>query len=1336
MAENRYQRAGALPDIRLGEPPRCDWLQNIRNAAPLLILLLTSCVCTFLVPALVSTGSARSSSGLVEVPQAQRTTTSLLDRLPITSSTSSTSSTSTLTLTLTSTLPQRPLTTGSTSSVSPASLPITIDLDVEMQVRGVDQNLLSNKPFLRQAFATSIHTTIARTIGVPPSSVVLHLPSGSSLTVRARVTPPDGETAGDLYAQVRDSRRALGAAVAKAISDTENIRSVVRGTIGVGGVEVWMVPSNEVEDNVDVVADVSKTYTATATATATTTTTTLAANLAEAATMVTRTDGDIPAFNGAAKGSLVAASGMAGAMSDSTIASFAAGGGLGADLFLSSSNVVYNNLGGLGPGKGEPPELRYGGVCNVGGKPLDLSITVGGEHEYQPKLPTLNGMGSHKASVASINLALGSSVDLQMRFLRRDGLEQKAVRLHRVFVSIFDVDEPFRAISAPDEVFMSGFQAVLWPNGTSFVPPVGGVDAWAAPDGVAAVYVFTDVDAVRLRLRAVQNVGNALGNYAGRTFLISLNSPDAEPVHGAVHAKSLLASNGAAAAGPQNVVFDPELLSTTGQIASVDHNPSVVNRVPPDPGTKMVDVSTSPLDESGPFHVPNQDEWQRPADDSVPLEPSSGKPPAVQLVLRVAHVDYSKLEDDIVVMRSFKTVLRSGIAAAAGPGVKADALHVRLSGTPLLVEATISLPVADGTVLQRIQRETSLPWVLSSMLQWIDGIGRVSDGHIEVAILGGSQTRGSIISHVSDALPRPTKTVLGSQSLQQRASTSRTTTITQAGKTEAIPIASTSSATTAAITTSLITRILTTTNTATTTSVTASITTSKTTTSVTQTLSSTTSSSSTTTVSRTLTLTLTTTVTTQTSTETSTTQTTTQTSTSTSSVLAAVASRNQKVGLTLRLRNLDYSQLLSGPPRLLSVFVAGVRQVIVEAAGHGVRAADVDISLSPGSVIVHATIRASLADSALVLSSLKSSDLLVSEMMTTVGRIKGIGKVIIGHAGPVEVGEVNVFAVAASSEVIIPHRFWGLLLILAFCCAIPLLANLLHRVWGATDAETLLIRHNMVRRDAWYRPVMSSGDEESRQRVSQPGRGVTPGGGFEDAFSSGALIQPQNTSHFGHDDSERGFYDSPHLLEEAGFAYSNDLPRPRDLDWVGESRVQPLRPTRAASRPVSATTDLLGMRSSQRPAPLGDWEGLGLGSVPRLISVPQLQPLRLPEGEEELPYPGHDGHLLWSRPPSISSATHPWGEPSMPGTPASTTGLLEGLGSRSFPGNLISLRHDNSHEYLQGVPPVVRARVLPSPGALSVTDSSSHSRGFTGTGAVVGRMLSSESDIGSDYRWS
>ncbi|CAE8621652.1 unnamed protein product, partial [Polarella glacialis] len=580
MAENRYQRAGALPDIRLGEPPRCDWLQNIRNAAPLLILLLTSCVCTFLVPALVSTGSARSSSGLVEVPQAQRTTTSLLDRLPIssstsstsarsssglvevpqaqrtttslldrlpiTSSTSSTSSTSTLTLTLTSTLPQRPLTTGSTSSVSPASLPITIDLDVEMQVRGVDQNLLSNKPFLRQAFATSIHTTIARTIGVPPSSVVLHLPSGSSLTVRARVTPPDGETAGDLYAQVRDSRRALGAAVAKAISDTENIRSVVRGTIGVGGVEVWMVPSNEVEDNVDVVADVSKTYTATATATATTTTTTLAANLAEAATMVTRTDGDIPAFNGAAKGSLVAASGMAGAVSDSTVASFAAGGALGADLFLSSSNVVYNNLGGLGPGKGEPPELRYGGVCNVGGKPLDLSITVGGEHEYQPKLPTLNGMGSHKASVASINLALGSSVDLQMRFLRRDGLEQKAVRLHRVFVSIFDVDEPFRAISAPNEIFMSGFQAVLWPNGTSFVPPVGGVDAWAAPDGVAAVYVFTDVDAVRLRLRAVQNVGNALGNYAGRTFLISLNSPDAEPVHGAAHAKSLPAFNGAA----------------------------------------------------------------------------------------------------------------------------------------------------------------------------------------------------------------------------------------------------------------------------------------------------------------------------------------------------------------------------------------------------------------------------------------------------------------------------------------------------------------------------------------------------------------------------------------------------------------------------------------------------------------------------------------------------------------------------------------------------------------------------------------------------------------------
>ncbi|CAE7605159.1 unnamed protein product [Symbiodinium natans] len=204
---------------------------------------------------------------------------------------------------------------------------------------------------------------------------------------------------------------------------------------------------------------------------------------------------------------------------------------------MCSSEVVVNNLGGHGPDTSQPRELRFRGVGQTSQGQVDAVLRVPSGGVYWPKRPALNGLvGDHGA--ASVNVAQGHEADLDLLFVRsahdaQAGGTGEVVKLRRLFVSVFDSEDPIPSIVSSGEIFMRGFEAAKWPNGTS--TPIGTLvhpnQAWSLPSGPAPLLEFRDVHTVSIRLRALESPGNSMGGlWAGRNFFIAVRSPDLQEV--------------------------------------------------------------------------------------------------------------------------------------------------------------------------------------------------------------------------------------------------------------------------------------------------------------------------------------------------------------------------------------------------------------------------------------------------------------------------------------------------------------------------------------------------------------------------------------------------------------------------------------------------------------------------------------------------------------------------------------------------------------------------------------------------------------------------------------
>eukprot|EP00913_Durusdinium_trenchii_P026658 g25014.t1 len=148
-------------------------------------------------------------------------------------------------------------------------------------------------------------------------------------------------------------------------------------------------------------------------------------------------------------------------------------------LFWGCACVICNNLGGYGPEKEKLAQLHYRGVAKLHGRPVDVVLEA--RPGYRPKKANLNGL-SHNA--ASVNLAMGSAAELELRFLRASHQVQESeaqpVIFSKLFLRIFDSEEPIPTIRA-GEVILHGAKAAYWPNGTAQLLP----KVWTVPEGPA-----------------------------------------------------------------------------------------------------------------------------------------------------------------------------------------------------------------------------------------------------------------------------------------------------------------------------------------------------------------------------------------------------------------------------------------------------------------------------------------------------------------------------------------------------------------------------------------------------------------------------------------------------------------------------------------------------------------------------------------------------------------------------------------------------------------------------------------------------------------------------------
>ena len=109
---------------------------------------------------------------------------------------------------------------------------------------------------------------------------------------------------------------------------------------------------------------------------------------------------------------------------------------------LGAATVLHNNLGGFGPDDGAP-NLRYGGVGSLNGKPIDLIVEVvgdpvGGHGAGDTSVNGLGaggGAGGAGAGLGQVNLAFGSRTRVRYTFVWSDSAGKKE---DQVALSLFN----------------------------------------------------------------------------------------------------------------------------------------------------------------------------------------------------------------------------------------------------------------------------------------------------------------------------------------------------------------------------------------------------------------------------------------------------------------------------------------------------------------------------------------------------------------------------------------------------------------------------------------------------------------------------------------------------------------------------------------------------------------------------------------------------------------------------------------------------------------------------------------------------------------------------------
>eukprot|EP00928_Gymnodinium_smaydae_P002398 TRINITY_DN1084_c0_g2_i2.p1 TRINITY_DN1084_c0_g2~~TRINITY_DN1084_c0_g2_i2.p1 ORF type:complete len:494 (-),score=77.57 TRINITY_DN1084_c0_g2_i2:76-1557(-) len=98
------------------------------------------------------------------------------------------------------------------------------------------------------------------------------------------------------------------------------------------------------------------------------------------------------------------------------------------------SQVIYSNLGGLGPDTSSPSGIRYGNVTTLNGAEIDMTIVAG--NGYKSPVPFQNGV---KGKLASVDVQGNSSVEFTVTFLKAG--TDETVELGAFFFSVLDIDK-------------------------------------------------------------------------------------------------------------------------------------------------------------------------------------------------------------------------------------------------------------------------------------------------------------------------------------------------------------------------------------------------------------------------------------------------------------------------------------------------------------------------------------------------------------------------------------------------------------------------------------------------------------------------------------------------------------------------------------------------------------------------------------------------------------------------------------------------------------------------------------------------------------------------------
>jgi len=124
------------------------------------------------------------------------------------------------------------------------------------------------------------------------------------------------------------------------------------------------------------------------------------------------------------------------------------------------SNVVQNNLGGLGPDAGAE-EIRYANAITLDGKTLDVVLTA--ESEYKTPKPTKNGA---KGGFGIFTLKAKQSTDFKFSFV--DSTSGAPVAVKDLAVTFYDMDEGKRG-RQKESISMCSAQEVYTTSDTELV---------------------------------------------------------------------------------------------------------------------------------------------------------------------------------------------------------------------------------------------------------------------------------------------------------------------------------------------------------------------------------------------------------------------------------------------------------------------------------------------------------------------------------------------------------------------------------------------------------------------------------------------------------------------------------------------------------------------------------------------------------------------------------------------------------------------------------------------------------------------------------------------------